>query len=114
MNCECVYYNKNATKADYIKLAERIAKQGETCEVFPVTISKITRKTKCYDDINGNYGFYARTSYIPEGATVLFVGGKLWYMTKTKRVDGITYKGLFPSYEYYGDEPFFEDVETFD
>ena len=104
MNCECVYYNKNATRENLENLAKWIEQKGELCEIYPCAISKITEDTYC----TGDYDGYGKEKCIPENAEVLFVGGKLHYMTPAK-VDGISYKPLFPQVTH----KFFEDIVEF-
>ena len=104
MNCECVYYDKNATRENLENLAKRIKDKGTRCEIYPCAISKVTEETYCTRDYDG----YAEEEFIPENSEVLFVGGKLHYMTPTK-VDGILYKPLFPQVTHQ----FFEDIIEF-
>lgn len=105
MNCECIYYNKKATRENLMNLAKVIAKKGEECEIDPVTISVITKDTRACDDYDG----YGRTTTIRKGTEVLFVYGKYHYMTKQIEVDGITFRSYYPM----ECEDFFEDVVDF-
>ena len=79
MNFECVYYNKDFSIEDYAELGKKIAKTDE--ELYPVTISKITKDIQCSKDYDG----FCLGYKLKEGSLVLFVGGKYYHMTKTKQ-----------------------------
>lgn len=104
MNCECIYYSKDASVEDCIALAEKIKEIGETCELYPFAVSRMDEKCKCYDDYDG-WGDY---KYLPKYSAVLFVGGKLHYMNPV-RVGHRVFNPWFPD-----DEPIYTDLQEFE
>lgn len=79
MNCECIYYTKDTGKDkwylnNYISVAVQILNMD--CELYPVSLSKITENVKCYKDFCDD----GEIVTIPKGSIVLFVGGKYHYM----------------------------------
>lgn len=87
MNTECVIISKNDTH-DETKLHrlasiinERITYQ---CELYPYTISEITKTTAAYNTYDAAAGWEpkGKKTTLNPGDKVLFVGGKLHYMNK--------------------------------
>lgn len=111
MNCECIYFSKKADREKLMRLAEKFKKWGEACEIYPCALSVITADTKCFDDINAFYlpQFPWKSVTIPKDSEVLFVAGKLHYMT-SKKVDGVVFRPLFPD---RGITEFFKDIIEF-
>ena len=102
MNCECVYYNKSFSIDDYAKLGKKIDQERK--ELYPCTISKITKDivfTTDYDGLNGT------TIEIPKNSLVLFVQGKLLYMD-------ITRQGAKVGFPKPMEEDWFLDIYDFD
>lgn len=105
MNCECIYYARGASRQDYIALAKRIERMSEEIEFYPTAISVMNQKTECCE----NYDGWGKTTSIPKGKEVLFVGGKLVYMHDIRN-GGLIFHAWHPV-EHDID---FTDVETFD
>ena len=105
MNCECIYYRKNATQEELLRLAHAM----ECCsrrfgiEKNPVAISTITKATVCADDYDG----FGKRKTIPQGSVVLFVQGKLHNMCDTYGEGNKKFSALFPVEREGG---FFEDI----
>ena len=91
MNCECIYYNRNAPKDDLFALAKEVQRRETFCEIYPCAISRITEKTECLKEYMGG-----KKLNIPENSEVLFVGGKYAYMVDIK-VNGKTFRPWFPA-----------------
>ena len=106
MNCECVYYSKNATREELMKVAEVVREWEKECEIYPVALSKITKATKMYPDID----HWGRGATVSAESEVLFVAGKLHYMLPV-RVGRKVFLPRFPEWEA---EDFFEDIESFE
>ena len=110
MNCECIYYSKDATEEELMVLAEKI--NNLDCDIEPVSIAVVNDKTKVIPDYDG----YGKPFYMPEKSLVLFVYGKYHYMNNFK-VGNKTFKSCFlPAYEFgksVTDFPF-EDIKMFD
>ena len=104
MNCECIYYSKGATRDDLLRLADEIKKAGQYVEIYPLAISRMDERCKCYDDYDG----WGQSKTIPKYVAVLFVGGKYHYMNSV-RVGHRVFKPWFPD-----EEPIFTDLHTFD
>ena len=105
MNCECIYYRKNATQEDLLRLAHAMecVSRRFGIDKNPVAISKITKTIWCTEDYDG----FGRRKSIPEGSIVLFVDGKLHNMCETYGGGNKKYIALFPV-EHEGG--FFEDI----
>lgn len=101
MNCECIYYNKTFSVADYAKLGKKITAKNE--ELYPITISRITKDIRCSKDYEGGCPGYN----LKQGSLVLFVGGKYYLMTQTKQKASLG----FPDREV---DDFFVDLYNFD
>ena len=109
MNCECVYYSKSATRSDLLELAKFIEDGSKVMERYPVSLSVITKRVKCFDDYDG----WGKSKTIPAGSEVLFVGGKYSYMVDICNVgkDRKTFCALFPDRRVVD---FFEDIQLFE
>ncbi len=102
MNCECVYFNRNANRSDLEELIKKINKVGETCELYPVSISKLYGGTVYHKF----YDMYDQGRCAIHGTEGVFVQGKLHNM-RTFKVNGKTFCPRFP--EYNG-QTFYEDI----
>lgn len=102
MNCECIYYGKDATEDELMVLADKI--NALECELEPVTIAIVENKTKVTPDYDG----WKRPFNVPEKSLVLFVCGKYHYMNNF-RVGDKTFKSCFPmDYDFE-----FTDIKEF-
>ena len=106
MNCECIYYHKDATIEDYKELAEKIKSVAKIAceELYPTAISRMEEKVTVCEDYNG----WGKEINIPKNRSVLFVGGKLHHMIPF-RVGRRMFKPWNPM-----EEPIFTDLETYD
>ena len=103
MNCECIYYSKDATEEELMVLADKI--KALDCEYEPVSIAVVNAKT----EVTTDYDHWKKPFNVPEKSLVLFVYGKYHYMVNRK-VDGKTYKPCFPT-DYDFD---FTDIKEFE
>ena len=95
MNCECMYYCKDASQDELLRLADVIKEFGKTHELYPAAISRIDEKCKSYYDYDSIWEQCGKSVNVPKDSLVLFVYGKYHYMTN-KRIGGKTFKPLFP------------------
>ena len=102
MNCECIYYKKDATKEDLMELAKKV--ESFDCELDPAAVSIMTAKT----EVTTDYDHFRKSFNIPKDSMVLFVYGKLHYMSNI-RMGNKTYKACFPT-DYHIE---FTDIEEF-
>lgn len=89
MNCECIYYAKDATEEELMVLADKI--NALDCELEPVSIAIVNNKTKVTADYDG----WKKPFNVQEKALVLFVYGKYHYMRNMK-INNKTFKSCFP------------------
>ena len=104
MNCECIYYNRNATEDDLLHLAQEIHRRGLYVELYPCALSRMLEKTECFSDYDG----WGKSINLPKNSKVLFVGGKYAYMVAIT-IDGKTFRPWFPAEH----DIEFEDVRLF-
>ena len=103
MNCECIYYNRNASEEDLLALAREVHRRGLSVEIYPCALSRMTERTECLKEYMGG-----KSLNIPKDSKVLFVGGKYAYMVDIK-VNDKTFRPWFPvDYEIH-----FEDIRLF-
>lgn len=118
MNCECtVIYKPDRNDESKLHALACILSRyvSENVELYPVSISKVTKKTSAYKNYDRTYG----KTVLQPGDYILFIAGKLHYMNKTtvKQYTPQNDKNFITNFEFLHPDTrdeFFTDILFFE